>query len=139
MRDIFMNRDLFIRSTRNATGNAGNVHQGNQPRILCVCSAGLLRSATMADILVKSGKYNVRNCGTALDYALIPLSSALLQWADKICVVKEQLWVIEEALEMLDMTDAVDVISLDIPDIYERNNPELVEIITQRFKEEGIL
>lgn len=134
-----MTHNLFVESTRNSRGNSANIHQGPQPRILCVCSAGLLRSATMADILVKSGKYNVRNCGTSLDYALIPLSSALLQWADKICVVQEELSHVEQALEMMGFRDSIDVVSLDIPDQYDRNNPELVEIITQRFTEEGLL
>lgn len=35
----------MIKSNRNAMGNAANPYQGNYKKVLCVCSAGLLRSA----------------------------------------------------------------------------------------------
>ena len=129
----------FIQSTRNSMSNAHNPYQGKDIKVLCVCSAGLLRSATMMDILVKTGKYNVRNCGTSMDYALIPLSSALLQWADKVVVVKEQVDVVNKAIEDLDMVDSLDVIVLDIPDIYCRNDPDLINIISNEFKAVGLI
>jgi hypothetical protein len=50
--------------------------------ILFVCSAGLLRSATAANIFAKRG-WNTRSCGS-MDYALIPISVNLIYWADKI-------------------------------------------------------
>lgn len=49
-----------IQSKRNQIANADNRFQGTDKRVLCLCSAGLLRSATIADILVKTGKPCVR-------------------------------------------------------------------------------
>ena len=119
---------MIIKSQRNQIANAANRFQGSQKRVLCLCSAGLLRSATIADILVKTGKYNVRNAGCSQEYALIPLSTALLHWADEIVVVQEWEEFVREALtsEGLDNTPMT---SLDIPDEYERNDPVLIELV----------
>ncbi len=65
-----------------------NPWQGDQKRLLFVCSAGLLRSATGATVYSKKG-YNTRTCGTH-DYALIPLSANLIAWAHKIVFVNEE-------------------------------------------------
>lgn len=58
-----------------------NQSQGNDPRVVFVCSAGLLRSPTAARI---AGEYgiNARSAGSHLHYALIPLSANLIQWAN---------------------------------------------------------
>lgn len=121
---------MIIKSQRNQIANSANRFQGPQKRVLCLCSAGLLRSATMADILVKTGKYNVRNAGCSQEYALIPLSTALLYWADEIVVVQEWEEFVREALESEDLQDTP-VTSLDIPDCWSRNDPELIEIIKE--------
>ena len=127
----------IIQSKRNQIANADNKFQGKDKRVLCLCSAGLLRSATIADILVKTGKYNVRNAGCSQEYALIPLSTALLHWADEIIVVKEWEGVVRSAL--LDQELLTPVTSLDIPDVYARNDPELVNIIKEDLVKEGWL
>lgn len=129
--------DKIIQSRRNQIANAANRFQGTQKRVLCLCSAGLLRSATIADILVKTGKYNVRNAGCSQEYALIPLSTALLHWADEIIVVKEWEDFVREALESENLTELTPVTSLDIPDVFARNEPELIEIIKQGLIQEG--
>jgi predicted protein tyrosine phosphatase len=125
----------IIQSKRNQIANADNKFQGKDKRVLCLCSAGLLRSATIAEILVKTGKYNVRNAGCSQEYALIPLSTALLHWADAIIVVKEWEGFVRSAL--LDQELSTPVTSLDIPDVYARNNPELVSIIKEDLIKEG--
>ncbi len=56
-----------------------NHSQGSTKRVLFVCSAGLLRSATAATIASQMGM-NARNCGSE-NYALIPLSVNLIMWA----------------------------------------------------------
>ena len=124
-----------IQSKRNQIANADNRFQGKDERVLCLCSAGLLRSATIADILVKTGKYNVRNAGCSQEYALIPLSTALLHWADEIIVVEEWESFVRSALKQEELDTPVT--SLDIPDMYARNDPELIEIIKQSLYEEG--
>jgi predicted protein tyrosine phosphatase len=113
--------------TRNQLSNTSNRYQGNQKRILCVCSAGLLRSPTIADHLAALG-YNTRACGVSFEYALIPISEALLNWADAIVVVSEQEEVVKSLLEHCNLpTD--DVFSLNIADVYQRNDPQLIEEI----------
>lgn len=62
-----------------------NPYQGTSPRLLFVCSAGLLRSPTAANIAARSG-FNTRSCGSS-SYALIGLSANLIKWADKIIFV----------------------------------------------------
>ena len=54
-----------------------NEYQGDSKRIVCVCSVGILRSPTLANILIKQG-YNVRACGSCIELALIPLSANLI-------------------------------------------------------------
>jgi predicted protein tyrosine phosphatase len=60
-----------------------NHSQGGELRVVFVCSAGLLRSPTAARI---AGEYgiNARSAGSHLQYALIPVSMNLIEWADKV-------------------------------------------------------
>lgn len=70
------------------TAPYNNKYQGADPRWLFVCSAGLLRSPTAANIAIAEYGYNCRSCGTS-EYALIPLSVNLLEWAQKIIFMNE--------------------------------------------------
>ena len=118
----------------NAVSNAAtNPYQSDKIKALCVCSAGLLRSPTIASFLTQKG-YNTRACGTSLEYALVQLSSALLHWADEIHVVKEQEQVIRDALKELKL-ESTDVYVYDIPDKYPAFDPELLELIEKTFEE----
>lgn len=131
---------MIIKSPMNALHNVKNPYQGPEKRVLCLCSAGLLRSARLAQILQQDYGYNTRNAGVA-DYALIPVSTALLEWADEIvCVEKEVANVLLQ--DMLRFEDAngksfkdIEFIVLDIPDIYERMNPSLQRIILEQYEE----
>ncbi|HET8686145.1 MAG TPA: hypothetical protein VFM18_05700, partial [Methanosarcina sp.] len=69
------------------TAPYSNPYQGNDKRILFVCSAGILRSATAANLFAKKG-HNTRCCGSE-SYALIPFSENLKAWAHKIFFVNE--------------------------------------------------
>jgi predicted protein tyrosine phosphatase len=127
-----MNR--FESGTKNAeifktTAPYSNHYQGSDPRWLFVCSAGLLRSPTGAALAVKKG-LNARSCGSAIEYALIPISANLIMWAEKIVFVNEENY--HEALEvfkdyqMLHNLLTVRSLVLNIPDMYEYNDPELI-------------
>lgn len=127
-----MNR--FESGTKNAeifktTAPYSNHYQGSDPRWLFVCSAGLLRSPTGAALAVKKG-LNARSCGSAIEYALIPISANLIMWAEKIVFVNEENY--HEALElfkdyqMLHNLLTMRSLVLNIPDMYEYNDPELV-------------
>jgi predicted protein tyrosine phosphatase len=127
-----MNR--FETGTKNAeifntTAPYNNYSQGSAPRWLFVCSAGLLRSPTGAALAIRKG-LNSRSCGSAIDYALIPISANLIMWADKIVFVNEENY--RECLDlfkehqMLHSLLTLRSLVLDIPDIYNYNDPDLI-------------
>ena len=113
----------------NTTTPYSNHYQGSAPRWLFVCSAGLLRSPTGAALAIKKG-LNARSCGSAIDYALIPISANLIMWAEKIVFVNEENY--HESLEvfkdyqMLHNLLTMRSLVLNIPDMYEYNDPELI-------------
>ena len=127
-----MNR--FESGTKNAeifktTAPYNNHSQGSAPRWLFVCSAGLLRSPTGAALAIRKG-LNARSCGSAVDYALIPISANLIMWAEKIVFVNEENY--HESLElfkdyqMLHKLLTLRSLVLDIPDIYNFNECDLI-------------
>jgi predicted protein tyrosine phosphatase len=113
----------------NTTTPYSNHYQGSAPRWLFVCSAGLLRSPTGAALAIKKG-LNARSCGSAVEYALIPISANLIMWAEKIVFVNEENY--NESLElfkdhqMLHSLLVTRALVLNIPDMYEYNDPELI-------------
>ena len=128
----------------NALHNVTNPYQGKDKRVLCLCSAGCLRSPSCAIILQNKYGYNTRSAGVS-DYALIPVSTALLEWADEIVCVEQEiemqlmndiqllvnqgLWVEEDIDEIQQKT-----ITLGIPDIYEYMIPTLQRIIIEQYE-----
>lgn len=123
----------MIKGTKNQLYNIHNQSQGNTKKVLCVCSAGLLRSATLQNFLIKEYGYNVRNCGTEESYALIPISEALVLWADEIVFVnRENHNTVKEDLDKMSISHKVKI--LDIPDMYNFNDPELLKIIKLQYE-----
>ena len=124
----------MIKGTRNQLYNIHNEAQGNTKKVLTVCSAGLLRSATLQNLLIREYGYNVRNCGTDDSYALIPISEALVLWADEIVFVNKSNYnVVKTDLEKLEITKKC--IILDIPDMYNFNDPALIKICKEQYDE----
>lgn len=125
----------MIKSPNNAEWNVRNEYQTQVRKVLCVCSAGILRSPTMAALLTKRWGFNTRACGTDKNYALVPLSTALVKWADQIVFVNPDNYneakllshesVYEELLEKS--------IVLEIEDDYEWMQPELVELLMKEL------
>lgn len=122
----------MIKATMNQKGNVTNPYQTSVKKVLCVCSAGLLRSPTLANILHKEYGYNTRACGVA-DYALIPLSEALLLWADEVVFVDSSVvtYLDREELELVDDKSII----LKVPDIYPWNNESLQQGCLIQYKE----
>lgn len=114
----------------NLTCLYSNEYQGVYSRYLFVCSAGMLRSPTGAAVATKLG-YNARACGSA-EYALIPISTNLVHWADKIFFVEEVNYL--EALDTfsrdLETQNLVrnKAVVLDIEDQYKYMDLGLVQI-----------
>lgn len=107
----------------NALHNASNPNQGGAKRILCVCSAGLLRSPTLAGELYKRG-YNTRAAGVH-DYALVLVDEVLLHWADEVIFVSAGL------RQHVNLPEDVVAVELNIPDVYQWRHPALVTIINK--------
>ncbi len=108
-----------------------NPYQGGDKRVLFVCSAGLLRSATAARIY--AGRYNTRAAGSA-DYALIPVTQELLLWAHEVVFVNA--YNAQQVYQKFDMEtfDCVTV-ELDIPDEYEHMHPELIKAFKEQYED----
>lgn len=123
----------MIKGTRNQLYNIHNEWQGDTKKVLTVCSAGLLRSATLQNFLIREYGYNVRNCGTDSSYALIPISEALVMWADEIVFVnKENYENVRSELSELGILSKCKV--LNIPDIYGFNDPKLIKICKEQYE-----
>ena len=117
--------------------NARNSYQGNFKKVLCVCSAGILRSATTAWILSREPyNCNTRNCGINETYALIVLDQILIEWADHIIFAeKEHYDFAKENFQLCSMNGGLKPYTiLEIPDNYSYRNPELVLIIENLLK-----
>lgn len=128
-------------ASRNQLANVANVHQGPTKRVLCVCSAGLLRSPTLANVLHQEYRFNTRACGATEEYALIPISEALVAWADMIVFVEPIVYDYALLVHKIDV-DALEragktVRVLNIPDQYEWNHEELRQICISQFDKES--
>ena len=117
----------------------------NQPR----CCVYALQVSSVHQLVPLSCKINTgitQGAAGISDYALIPVSTALLMWADEIvCVepdVTEQLLYEVERLVKQDLWTQDDydevkgkIITLNIPDIYEQMNPTLQRICIEQYEE----
>lgn len=121
---------------RNTLAVLKNPSQGKSERILCVCSAGVLRSPTAAALLIRRG-YNTRSCGSE-GYALVPLSQALIAWADTIICMEEDHYaavmsVVENVYLLDDPRPAIHV--LGIQDNFDYMQGELINLLETKFDE----
>jgi len=108
--------------------NCKNPYQGKYKKVLCVCSAGLLRSPTTAEVLSREPyNFNTRACGFDVGHALIPLDEVLLAWADEVVVMDEY----QE--EMLKKRTTTPIINLKIGDNFEFRDAELIQKIKDNY------
>lgn len=122
----------MIKSTYNQMANTKNSYQGSAKKVLCVCSAGLLRSPTAANVLAAEFGYNTRAAGCTEEYALIPVSEALLYWADEVVFMEEHH---KEAIlrEYPELMKTVTAYVLNVPDMYPWGNENLKDIIVKAY------
>ena len=113
-----------------------NPYQGKDRKVLFVCSAGILRSATCARIY--AAEYNTRAAGSE-HYALIPVTKELIAWAQTIVFVKkDNADSVAKRFDLESLAEAgKEIITLNIPDQYEHMDPWLIRIIREQL--EGIL
>lgn len=120
----------------NRLWNAKNPHQGEHVRVLTVCSAGLLRSPTLAWILSNEPfNFNTRAVGIDEGHALIPMDIVHLKWADIIIAVNQEVAdaIVARFSKDVDF-DSVDLHVLSIPDAFAFRDDKLVEIATAQVK-----
>lgn len=116
----------------NRLGNCHNRYQGDAHRVLCVCSAGLLRSPTAANVLHREFGYNTRACGVSQEYALVVLDEVLLEWADEIVFMEMEHYREAKRIFGSRINDKVSYV-LGVPDRYEYMNEDLQQIIKKNY------
>ena len=130
---------MIPQAKRNQLNNVNNIYQTDTKRVLCVCSAGMLRSPTLANVLHHEFGYNTRACGTSQEYALIPITEALIAWADEIVFVnihaRKDVEYIDQDEDML-QSWSPKVLTLDIPDDYNWNEEELRKECLKQYKQQ---
>ena len=117
--------------------NTKNPFQGDYKKVLCVCSAGLLRSPTAALVLSKAPfNYNTRAAGSEASFALIAIDKVLLAWADEVvCMSANQAEQISRLLgEHLGYT-STPIHNLEIADSYAYRDKALQKLIKKRYLE----
>jgi predicted protein tyrosine phosphatase len=97
--------------------------------ILFICNQNKNRSKTAAEIF--KDKFNTKSAGL---YADKPISEDELSWADLVFVM-EDFQRTEISKRFPDSYLKKQIISLDIPDIYHYNQPELVDILKKKMEE----
>lgn len=118
--------------------NCRNRYQGAYPRVLCVCSAGLLRSPTVAWVLSQSPyNCNVRIAGVRPEYALVNVDDVLLNWCDHIVAVnKFEASVMRDRLKTGEPWPSDKHLwELQLPDQFEYRDPTLVAITRSQLEE----
>lgn len=125
-------------SMMNRLANVHNRFQGKHLKVLTVCSAGLLRSPTIARVLTKDfDNVNCRSVGVSQEYALIPIDEAHVEWADVIiCADHEHADVIERDFDQffdVGGNFVKPLVILELPDKFPFADPELEELIRHRI------
>jgi len=120
----------------NRLANTQNRHQGDAKKVLAVCSAGLLRSPTIAWVLSNyPWNFNTRAAGATDEYALILVDDVLLDWADEIvCADESNAKIVREKIaksEWIANKDNKKVHVANLPDIYSFRHPRLIELIEE--------
>lgn len=131
---------MDLKSHMNAIGNSRNPYQGGAKRVLTICSAGLLRSPTAANVLTETYGFNCRAAGITEEYALIPVTEVLIFWADEIVFMEQThldqfqtVWK-DHKVAQAKITEGKFQV-LGIPDSHERNNPVLRQLIVEAYDE----
>jgi predicted protein tyrosine phosphatase len=107
-----------------------NPYQGKDKKVLFVCSAGILRSATGSRMYAH--KYNTRAAGSE-HYALVPVSGDLLVWADEIVFVNKENY--NSTAEIFDMTEIDPKVKvLNIPDQYPYMDTRLQKHFEEQYE-----
>lgn len=125
--------------TINRHYNCKNPFQGDYKKVLCVCSAGLLRSPTMAEVFSEDPyNYNTRAVGADAGHALIPIDSVLIDWADEIVFSEAS---VKNTVDKLNGSNEIynkkKKVVLRLPDQFEFRHPVLIDEIKTQYDEQN--
>jgi predicted protein tyrosine phosphatase len=98
-------------------------------KVLFICNQNRHRSPTAAELF--RGKFETKSAGL---YSERPVSEKEISWADEIIVMEEEQRV-ELAKRFPELVFQKKVISLDVPDTFYYNQPELVELLKLKEQE----
>lgn len=95
-------------------------------KILFICNQNQNRSKTAEDVF--KGRFKTKSAGL---YNKKPVTAKQLSWAD-VVVVMEDIQRAEIAKRFPKQYLQKRIISLDIPDVYHYNQPELIDVLKSK-------
>lgn len=98
-------------------------------RVLFVCTANMDRSPTAEALFKRKGGFEAKSAGTWM-YARRRISRDLVEWADLIFAMENHH---RDAILSVCPEAEKKTIVLDIPDIYPRNDPDLIRILKTKL------
>ncbi len=103
-------------------------------KLLFVCSENLNRSPTAESLFKNNKKYIAKSAGLGI-FAHVQISNHSVDWADIIFVMDEEFDKHKTRLleRFPDSEDKIKV--LNIPDIYPKNNLDLISILKKKLKD----
>jgi predicted protein tyrosine phosphatase len=99
-------------------------------KLLFVCGRNVDRSPTAEHLFNMVEGLEVKSAGASVG-ATVPLTRELIKWADEICVMEFKH---QQAVLKIMPSAWKKVESLEIPDIYYREQPELRQLIVEKMK-----
>ena len=104
---------------------------GHWPRVLCVCSAAINRSPTLAWVLSRDPYCcNTIAVGSHLNKALIPISQHLLNWAEKVVFANPEN---AERVASMGLRTPTEQYILKLPDSFSYRDPGLISLIHEEL------
>jgi predicted protein tyrosine phosphatase len=100
-------------------------------RVLFVCEGNLHRSPTAEQLYASTAGLRVRSAGTS-PLARRELDEELLDWADVVCAMEPRITKILKR-RFPDQMAAKDVLELNIPDNFQRMQPELLALLVEQL------
>ncbi|OGY89898.1 MAG: hypothetical protein A3B30_03165 [Candidatus Komeilibacteria bacterium RIFCSPLOWO2_01_FULL_52_15] len=101
--------------------------------LLFVCSGNLDRSPTAEALFSDSKQYMARSAGTH-EEAVRRINQELIDWADSIFVMSEKedghLTFLKTHLDLKGRS----VYDLDVPDRWDRDDPELIQLLIKKLR-----
>ena len=123
--------DASAMNASNKRGRRGQLLGGGKTpkkKILFVCTYAKARSATAEEMFNGVGGIEAKSAGTAKDYPNC-VTKELMDWAEVILVMEE---IHRQYLIEVDGSSAHKILVLDIPDLFGRNQPELIQLLHEK-------